>query len=111
MRNKYNCSDFARKLPTIVDILRWRACNQADRLAFTYLVNGETESRSLTYGDLYQLAQTIGAWLQKRKMEKERVIILYPSGLEYIAVLMGCFYAGAVAVPLYPLKLNIIIIY
>src|SRR6266542_4414959 len=106
MKNKFNFSDFAHNLPTIVDILRWRADNQTDRMAFTYLVNGETKSRSLTYGDLYQLAQTVGAWLQTRKMEGERVIILYPSGLEYIAVLMGCFYAGAVAVPLYPPKHN-----
>jgi amino acid adenylation domain-containing protein len=34
------------------------------------------------------------------------VLLLYPPGLEYVAALFGCFYAGAVAVPVYPPRLN-----
>jgi acyl-CoA synthetase (AMP-forming)/AMP-acid ligase II/acyl carrier protein len=36
----------------------------------------------------------------------ERVLLLYPSGLAYIAAFLGCLYAGAVAVPAYPPRPN-----
>ena len=36
----------------------------------------------------------------------ERVLLLYPPGLEYVAALFGCLYAGAVAVPAYPPRFN-----
>ena len=34
---------------TIVDILRFRAINQPEKRAFTYLVDGETEEVNLAY--------------------------------------------------------------
>jgi acyl-CoA synthetase (AMP-forming)/AMP-acid ligase II len=36
----------------------------------------------------------------------ERVLLLYPSGLEYIAAFFGCLYAGAIAVTAYPPHLH-----
>ena len=30
------------------------------------------------------------------------MLLLYPPGLEFVAALFGCFYAGAIAVPTYP---------
>jgi acyl-CoA synthetase (AMP-forming)/AMP-acid ligase II/acyl carrier protein len=35
-------------------------------------------------------------------MQGERVILLFPPGLDFIAGLFGCLFAGAVAVPAYP---------
>lgn len=32
------------------------------------------------------------------------MLLLYPPGLEYVCALFGCLYAGAVAVPAYPLR-------
>ena len=32
----------------------------------------------------------------------DRIVILVPPGLEYVAAFFGCLYAGAVAVPAYP---------
>ena len=37
---------------------------------------------------------------------KERALILCPAGLDYIAAFYGCLYGGALAVPVYPLKMN-----
>jgi amino acid adenylation domain-containing protein len=34
------------------------------------------------------------------------VLLLYPPGLDYIAAFFGCLYAGAVAVPAYPPRVN-----
>ena len=44
--------------------------------------------------------------LQRLDARGKRVLLLYPPGLEYIAAFFGCFYAGAVAVPAYPPRLN-----
>jgi natural product biosynthesis luciferase-like monooxygenase protein/FkbM family methyltransferase len=51
-------------------------------------------------------ARAIAAKLQAQGMEGRRVLLLYPAGLEYIAAFFGCLYAGAVAVPTYPPRLN-----
>jgi len=40
------------------------------------------------------------------QMQGERALLLYPSGLEFIAAFFGCLYAGVVAVPVYPPKRN-----
>jgi phthiocerol/phenolphthiocerol synthesis type-I polyketide synthase C len=91
---------------TLVDVLRWRALNQPDQRAYTFLIDGETEAVRLTYGELDQRACVVGAQLQDLGVTGERVLLLYPPGLEYIAAFFGCLYAGAIAVPTYPPRLN-----
>ena len=51
-------------------------------------------------------AKAIGAWLQSLDMAGERVLLLYPSSIDYIAAFFGCQMAGAVAVPAYPPRAN-----
>ncbi len=87
---------------TLVDLLRWRASIQPDRLAYTFLSDGETEEGRLTYSELDRKARSIGAKLQSMGLAGERALLLYPPGLEYIAAFWGCLYAGVVAVPAYP---------
>src|SRR5581483_3609542 len=87
---------------TLVDILRWRALNQPDQRAYTYLVDGETEEMSMTYAQLDRGARAIAASLQARARPGERALLLYQPGLDYIAAFMGCLYAGMIAVPAYP---------
>ena len=81
-----------------------RAQYQADRQAYIFLQNGETKSGSLTYGELDRQARTIAAQIQSWR--GERALLLYPSGLEFIAAFLGCLYAGVVAVPAYPPHFN-----
>src|SRR5215510_1313736 len=87
---------------TLVELLRARAGSQSDKNAYTFLIDGETEETSLTYGELDQRARAIGALLQSLSAKDQPVLLLYPPGLEYIAAFFGCLYAGAVAVPVYP---------
>src|SRR5262245_51544332 len=91
---------------TIVGILRRRALRQGNQLAYVFLVDGELEKSELTYGDLDRRSRAIGASLQQAGAAGERVLLLYPHGLEFIAAFLGCLYAGAIAVPAYPPKLN-----
>jgi amino acid adenylation domain-containing protein len=86
-------------ISTVVDLLRFRATHQADQLAYLFLPDGETREIRLTYGDLDRRARALAGALQRRGAVGERVLLLYPYGLEYISAFFGCLYAGAVAVP------------
>jgi amino acid adenylation domain-containing protein len=87
---------------TSVDLLHYRAVQQPDRTAFTFLPDGEIESDRLTYGELDRIARAIAAQLQALGLSGERALLLYPPGLDYLAAFFGCLYAGVVAVPAYP---------
>ena len=87
---------------TVVNLLQHRASNHAQKLSYTFLTSGETEEIALSYSNLESQAKTIAAQLQNLNMQGERALLLYPSGLEFIAAFFGCLYAGVVAVPVYP---------
>ena len=40
--------------------------------------------------------------LDERGLSGTRALLMFSPGLEFIAAFLGCLYAGAVAVPLYP---------
>src|SRR5215472_13125145 len=91
---------------TLVDILHWRAQQESEREAYTFLLDGETKQVQMTYADSDHQARRIAALLQDHVAPGERALLLYPPGLEYVAAIFGCFYAGAVAVPAYPPRVN-----
>jgi amino acid adenylation domain-containing protein len=97
-----NISDILYSLSTLVELLRYRAAYQPDRLAFTFLLDGETEAAKFTYQALDVRSRAIAAQLQTLGMSGERALLLYPPGLDYLAAFFGCLYAGVVAVPAYP---------
>jgi acyl-CoA synthetase (AMP-forming)/AMP-acid ligase II/acyl carrier protein len=87
---------------SLIQLLRQRAQDRPERLAYTFLRDGERDEVHLTYGQLEREARAIAAWLQSRRLKGARVLLLYPPGLEYVAAFWGCLYAGAVAVPASP---------
>jgi amino acid adenylation domain-containing protein len=91
---------------TLVELLRWRALLAPDQLAYTFLVDGEAEAVSFTYGELDRQARAIAASIQSSATQGDRALLLYPPGLDFIAAFFGCLYAGVVAVPAYPPRLN-----
>jgi amino acid adenylation domain-containing protein len=84
---------------TLVDILRWRAEAQPDRLAYVFLRDGEVEEARWTYRDLAAQASRVAALLRARCRQGDRALLLYPPGLDFIAAFLGCLSAGVVAVP------------
>jgi amino acid adenylation domain-containing protein len=87
---------------TIVDLLRLRATERPEAKAYTFLADGEVEAGRLTYRQLDDLACGIGAALSSAGAGGERILLLYPPGLEFIGAFLGTLYAGALAVPAYP---------
>lgn len=86
---------------TLLSLLRQRSERYGDKLAFDYCT-GEQEHSRLTYRNLDIRARAIAANLQRHGVGGERVLVLCPSGLDFIAAMFGCFYVGAVAVPVHP---------
>ncbi len=86
----------------LVDLLQWRARHQPEQLAYTFLLNGETEAGSVTYAELDRQARVIGGYLQNQGASGQPVLLAHPPGLALIAGFLGCLYAGAIAVPTFP---------
>ncbi|KOP24609.1 AMP-dependent synthetase [Hapalosiphon sp. MRB220] len=93
-------------LPTLVDILLQRASYQPSQIAYTFIQPGKIEAKNLTYKELDQQARAIAAKLQSIVAIGSRALLIYPSGLEFIAAFFGCLYAKVVAVPAYPPRRN-----
>ena len=94
------------KTATLVDILRNRAVERPNRTIYNFLLDGESEELSLTYGELEQKAKAIATYLQSVTSPQDRVLLLYPAGLDYITAFFGCLYAGVIAIPAYPPRPN-----
>jgi acyl-CoA synthetase (AMP-forming)/AMP-acid ligase II/acyl carrier protein len=94
-------SDPASGSSTLLDLLRWRSAHQPDRRAYTFLRDGEQDEAHITYQELDRRARAIGASLQQVARAGDRALLLYPSGLDYIAAFLGCLYAPVTAVPAY----------
>ena len=95
-----NLSSSENDLPTLAHILLHRAQTQPDKIGFHFLNDAGTDETTLTYYELHVQAQAIASQLQQDGiLPGDRVMLLYPPGLEFISALLGCFYAGIIAVP------------
>jgi len=87
---------------SLIDLLQLRDGEQGGKTAFTFLRDGEEEESSRTYAELAERARGIGAWLQQTGLAGERVLLLFPPGLDFIEAFFGCLCGGAIAVPVQP---------
>lgn len=88
---------------SLVSMLRHRALHQENCRAYTFLADGENENAALTYEQLDRSARAIAVAIADRGASPgDRVILLYPPGLDFITAFFGAIYAGVIAVPCYP---------
>ncbi|RYZ40514.1 MAG: amino acid adenylation domain-containing protein, partial [Myxococcaceae bacterium] len=85
---------------TLLELIDERARQGGERRLYTFVEEGE--ETVLSFAGLRERARGIGALLQAHGGAGERVVLLYPPGLDYVAGFFGCLAAGAVAVPAYP---------
>ncbi len=90
----------------LIDRLDFWATQQPNAVAYYYLVDGEQEEVRITYAELQQRVRVIAAELVRRGLAGERVLLLYPPGLEFVEGFYACLAAGAVATPAYPPRRN-----
>src|SRR5581483_11627967 len=85
---------------TIPDLVRRRAANDGARVAYTFLSDGAGEARqSITWSQLHQRASALAAMWRERGVADQPVLLAMGSGLTFVEALMGCWYAGGIAVP------------
>jgi 8-amino-7-oxononanoate synthase len=82
--------------------MRRHAEEHAERPAFAHLGDGPIEHLRLTYAQLDQRARAIAGRLQNLGLGGQRVLLVYPPGLDFIPAFLACLYAGCVAVPTSP---------
>ncbi|MFC7549668.1 amino acid adenylation domain-containing protein [Plantactinospora sp. GCM10030261] len=87
---------------TVVTLLRARARQRPGQTAYTFLAGGGSTPGTATYAEIDRRARQVAAQLVAAGARGERVMLLYPPGLDYITAFYGCLYASAVAVPAYP---------
>jgi acyl-CoA synthetase (AMP-forming)/AMP-acid ligase II len=86
---------------TLVDVLRRRAANDSEQGGYTFLPRERSEQR-LTYAQLDRRAREIAGLLRASSAPGDRVLLVLPPDLEYLAAFFGCLYSGRIAVPTYP---------
>jgi acyl-CoA synthetase (AMP-forming)/AMP-acid ligase II len=84
------------------ELARLRGRLDSDRIAFTFLVNGESEERHVTFGEMDREAVALAAKLQSLAKPGDRVLLLFDPGIEYLWAFFGVIHAGMIPVPAYP---------
>lgn len=80
-----------------------RIAESGDKPAYKFLVTDD-HYNMISYRDFHEKVLGYAAFLQHdvRVKPKERALILYPPGLDYIYAFYACLFAGVIAVPAYP---------
>ncbi len=84
---------------TLADVFNYHLSHTPTKIVYRFLKNGEEELGSRTYQELYNRAHCIATHILSRVNPGDRVVLLYPSGLDFIDAFFGCILAGVVAVP------------
>ena len=95
-------SQTAEAYRSLSDILRQRAAEMPDQLAYQFLVDGQTEGDRLTFDDLDRKSTALASRLLSIAKRGESALLLYPQGCEFLVAFFGCLRAGIIAVPLPP---------
>jgi acyl-CoA synthetase (AMP-forming)/AMP-acid ligase II/acyl carrier protein len=82
----------------LAGLLAWQAEFNGERPAYTFRADDESE-RTLSYAQLARRAWAIAATLQRTAKPGDRVLLVFPAGLDFIAAFYGCVAAGMLAVP------------
>lgn len=93
--NSINTGNFVANM-----LLNWQSLG--DKRAFVYLHKGEKEEAVVTYSELTVEIPRIAHNLvhEHHLTEGDRVILMLPTGIEFIYYFFACIYAGIIVVPM-----------
>lgn len=96
----------ATRFSDLVEMLETQSKIYGSRKMFCFLEDGENESDSKSFTEIQRSAKALAVELSKSANAGDRVLLLFPAGIDFVAGLFGCFYSGLVAVPAYPPRKN-----
>lgn len=73
-----------------------------EQRSMTFLADGDGPDPSWSYSALDRRARALATHFRQVCSPGDRLLILQPPGLEYVATFLACLYAGIIAVPAYP---------
>jgi acyl-CoA synthetase (AMP-forming)/AMP-acid ligase II len=91
---------------SFVSILHYRSQHQSQQAAYRFLNFATGNHTQITYSELDRMAQSIAVKISAAISPGDRVLLLYPPGLDFVIAFFGCLYSGAIAVPAYPPRRN-----
>ncbi|HNP72755.1 MAG TPA: hypothetical protein PKK15_16680, partial [Kouleothrix sp.] len=71
-------SDAPAATATLIDLLRWRAAQQPNLPAYSFLSDDDSAPETLTFAALDQAARAIAATLREHCAPGDRALLLYP---------------------------------
>ncbi|MEO3778892.1 fatty acyl-AMP ligase [Micromonospora sp. B11E3] len=83
----------------VADMLRLQAEEYPSQWACTILGRGGQELDTATYGELDRRVRSVAATLQTMTAPGQRVLLMYPTGVDFVVSFFACAYAGLAAVP------------
>ena len=95
-------SDQGPAAASLVALLRSRAETAGDAVSHRFLRDGLEVTGELTYAGLDRRARAAAVELLTRARPGDRVLLVYPPGLEFLVGFFGSLYAGMIPVPAYP---------
>ncbi len=87
---------------SLCTLLKKKAQEQQDEIAFTYIKNDGSGAEEMTYAELDEGARAIAAYLAPMNVIGKPIVTLQINSLEAIYAVFGILYAGGIAVPAYP---------
>lgn len=103
---KLQVADWPYKHINLLSVSRQYAQETSKRNSYPFTFINYAGERpvdlKLSYQELDRKARQIAALLQSRGQRGQRVLLLYPAGLDYLCAFFGCLYASMIAVPAYP---------
>ena len=87
---------------SLMHAVRAQAARLPAKTALIHLADGETEAGRISCAELDQRARALAAALQARGAAGQRMLLPLPSGIDHAVAFLGCVYAQAVPVPLFP---------
>jgi acyl-CoA synthetase (AMP-forming)/AMP-acid ligase II len=87
---------------SLVTLLTYRAAVQPDEPAYIFLSDRGAEEAVITFRELHIAANALATRLIKITQPRDRAVLVFPPGLEFIVSFFGCLIARVVAVPMMP---------
>ena len=99
---QYGQTDMNTHFHSLVDTLTRHANAQGYETAYVHWSPNQDLHQRISFQQLHHSAQAIAAALQQQLPVGSRVVLAFPTGIDFITSFMGCLYAGMIAVPVYP---------
>ena len=94
--------EFPASAETLVDVLHWHVQKHPQRLHIEFY-DDDGEGTKITYGELWQGAQTVANGLLRLGVQSgDAVALMLLTGRDYFFSFFGVLMAGAIPVPIYP---------